>query len=115
MLRGLFARRQDGPDETCPDRAGGARAESARVKDLVRRVFGLPEGTGLTASEIECLDPSCPGIETVILIMAEGEKVRAVKIGKPMPDILEADVAEVFAEVSAMSAAPTGASSGASR
>jgi len=41
----------------------------------------------IKVSEIECNDPACPGLETVILIMSEGEKSRAIKIQKAMMEV----------------------------
>ena len=46
----------------------------------------------LTVSEIECLDPACPGIETVILVMEPGRSTRAAKIGTPISEATEQDV-----------------------
>lgn len=84
MLRGLFARR-----------GGDGRPDAEPVKHLVRSVLaGCASAAGLelTVSEIACLDPSCPGTETVILVMQPGRRTRAAKIGKPIPEITEQDV-----------------------
>ena len=38
----------------------------------------------VAVNEIACTDPACPGLETVVLVMASGEKTRAIKIeGRP--------------------------------
>ena len=82
MLRGLFARRA-GIAET-------DRSETERVKALTRALLG--DGTDVTVSEIVCLDPACPGTETVMLIMAAGQKTRAAKVQKPAAEVTEPDV-----------------------
>ncbi len=62
-----------------------------RIKTWVDACFdGAPPSTSI--NELICDDPACPGIETVILIMAEGEKTRAAKIAKPMEAVTEEDV-----------------------
>lgn len=61
---------------------------------MVRAILAGPNPAGieLTVSEIECLDPSCPGTETVILVMAPGLRTRAAKIAGPIPEVTEQDV-----------------------
>lgn len=83
MLRGLFARG-----------AARSRPDPEPLKQLVRSALsaGLTAKIELTISEIECLDPSCPGTETVILIMAPRRPTKAAKIGKPMAEVTEQDV-----------------------
>ena len=63
-----------------------------RIKSCVREVRVLPAGTALTVNEIACLDPACPGLETVILVMAPGRKTRACKIAKALDAVTEQDV-----------------------
>lgn len=63
----------------------GGRAKTdagavARIKDKVRLILGLPEDVAIAVNEIICADPSCPGMETVILIMQPGVKTVAVKV-----------------------------------
>lgn len=55
-------------------------AAVARVKDKVRLILGLPESVAVSVSEIVCADPTCPGMETVILVMQPGKKTVAFKV-----------------------------------
>lgn len=87
MLRGLFAKR-----------AGIAeldREQTGRVKALVSRLL---TGAEVTVSEIVCLDPSCPGTETVILVMLPGRKTQAAKITKSAVEVTEPDVRAALLE-----------------
>jgi hypothetical protein len=69
-------------------------AEPARrVKDWARKALQVSDDTVLAVNEIVCADPACPGLETVILVMAPGVKTRACKIAKGLSDITEADIA----------------------
>ena len=88
MLRGLFV---------C--RAGIAEAdrdETGRVKAIAAAL--LPPGAELTVSEIVCLDPACPGTETIVLVMAPGVKTRAAKVQKPAAEISEPDLRAALLE-----------------
>jgi hypothetical protein len=88
MLRGLFARRS-GARITERDAA-------ERLKARARDALGLAPDTELTASEIDCLDPGCPGLETVLLVMRPGERTRALKIRRPMEDVTEQDLRDAL-------------------
>ena len=65
---------------------------AARVKAWARAALDLAEETAFAVNEIACTDPACPGIETVILIMAPGEKTRAAKVSKAAEAVTEQDV-----------------------
>ena len=67
-----------------------------RVKNWARAAHPAPETTSLAVNEIACVDPGCPGIETVILVMEPGAKTRACKIAKPLDDVTEQDVREAL-------------------
>jgi hypothetical protein len=43
-------------------------------------------------NEIECNDPQCPGIETVVLLISKSTPTQAVKIRKPLTEVTEQDV-----------------------
>lgn len=90
MLRGLFARRAGLPARD--------REAAERVKALVLAALALPPGTEVAVSEIVCLDPACPGTETVMLVMAPSMKTRAAKLGKAAAEITEPEVRAALAE-----------------
>lgn len=69
--------------------AEDVRAEDARGGDAETR---------FSINEIICRDPSCPGTETVILVMAPGAKTRAIKIAAAMADVTEQGVRDAVAE-----------------
>jgi hypothetical protein len=48
--------------------------------------------TSARVSQIECTDPSCPGFETIILIMNTHMKTQAFKIKKPLQDVTQTDI-----------------------
>ena len=78
-------------------RAKPEREAIARVKAWAMAVLGGSADTTVAVNEIVCLDPGCPGTETVILVMQPGRKTRAAKVGKPIDEVTEDDVAEALA------------------
>lgn len=63
-----------------------------RVKDMARTALQASSGTAFAVNEIACNDPGCPGIETVILVMEPGRKTRALKVAKPLDEVMEQDI-----------------------
>jgi hypothetical protein len=63
-----------------------------RVKDLARAALRVSPDTAFAVNEIACTDPSCPGIETVILVMEPGQKTRTLKVAKPLDAVMEQDI-----------------------
>jgi hypothetical protein len=63
-----------------------------QVKAWTRLHLRAAPETVLKVNEIACTDPSCPGIETVILVMEPGRKTRAIKVQKPLEDVSEQDI-----------------------
>lgn len=52
---------------------------AARIKRWTREALALPEDAGVTVSEVDCADPACPGLETVIVVTAPGRPTQAFK------------------------------------
>lgn len=73
----------------------------AAIKAQVLEQLGSPANLTIAVNEIDCNDPSCPGLETIVLIMAEGQKTRACKISKPIEDVLPEDIGKALSETNA--------------
>ena len=75
---------------------GGRRRPDAdavsRVKDWALAILAAGPDTAVTVNEIVCLDPGCPGTETVLLVMEPGRKTRAFKVAKPMDEVTEPEL-----------------------
>ena len=81
-------------------RGGRAKPESeaiARVKAWAIAILRGSADTTVAVNEIVCLDPGCPGTETVILMMQPGRKTRAAKVGKPIDEVTQGDLVEALA------------------
>jgi hypothetical protein len=73
-----------------------ARAAQARVKEFAFLALGQNPDIATSVNEIICHDPACPGVETVILVMAPGQRTAATKIAKAMLDVSEDDVRDAM-------------------
>jgi hypothetical protein len=51
----------------------------ARIALWVREALALGEADVVKVSEIDCNDPACGGVETVILVLRKGERTAAYK------------------------------------
>jgi len=67
-----------------------------RVKAWAREALGGSSDLAFAVNEIVCRDPSCPGVETVILVMEPGLPTRAVKLPKTLDTVTERDVREAL-------------------
>lgn len=67
-----------------------------RIRNWAAEILGEERPLTLTISEIDCGDPACPGLETIILVMREGEATQAVKIRKPMEEVTKQDLREAM-------------------
>jgi hypothetical protein len=83
-------------------RARARERASARqsLTEQVRRVLALAQEDAVSVNEIACADPGCPDTETVILLMRAGQPTRALKIGKPIEAVTDADIGVAEREAS---------------
>jgi len=87
------------------DLARAINAESGAERALIASVDAggrivtpglVSTNSTLSVSEISCADPSCPGTETVILVMRPGERTRAYKVAKAMDAVTEPELRAVL-------------------
>jgi hypothetical protein len=64
----------------------------------VREKFKLGEEDGVSISQIACTHPECGEAETVILLMRAGQKTQALKILKPLNQVVLADLDAIIGE-----------------
>jgi hypothetical protein len=67
------------------------RAALARVRRWTRERFSLADDTTILVSEIACMQPGCPPVETVIVFWID-EQRHHFKIFKPVVDVLLDDL-----------------------
>lgn len=76
--------------KTSTTSAAADQAALARIKRLTAELLALGEEVTVSANEIVCADPACPGVETVILVMRPGERTRAYKVQAAAAEVSEA-------------------------
>ena len=59
------------------------------LKRIIRLHLDLRSDHSVSISEIECGEPSCPGLETVVLILHPKEKTRAIRVPNPLAEVNE--------------------------
>jgi hypothetical protein len=76
-----------------PDRAGARRA----LRELVVRLLATAEDDVVMITELQCIEPGCPPIETVIAVLGTGPR-HQMKIHRPILEITEADLIAAIAD-----------------
>jgi hypothetical protein len=78
--------------------SGEERRKADAVKAIVRAQLALDDRVTISVSEIQCGDASCPGTETVILVMVPGQKTRAYRVHSPLGEVDDEAVALTLIE-----------------
>lgn len=81
------------------DALGGSKPNREtvdQIKSWARTALGGSSEIAFSINEIACTDPSCPGVETIILVMEPGRKTRACKVAKMLADVTAEDVVEAL-------------------
>ena len=69
-----------------------------QIKDWVYECLPISAAATVTVMELECREPGCPPLETVVAAMEQEKQTRQWKLHKAMPDITLADVVELAAK-----------------
>lgn len=68
-----------------------------QIKEWAYACLPVSSEATLSVMELECREPGCPPLETVIAAMGEGQGTRQWKLHKPIPDVTRADLDELAA------------------
>jgi hypothetical protein len=63
-----------------------------RIKAWARTTWALSDETMVMVTELECREPGCPPIETVIALLEGPGKTLQHKIHKPAAEVVQSDV-----------------------
>ena len=74
------------------DRSKPSREAIKRVKEAVSDCFRIPETTRLAVAELNCHEPDCPPVETVITAHKEDGTIETWRIAKRIDDIEDRDI-----------------------
>lgn len=78
---------------------GGRRSidpdQADRIKSWARATWALSEDTTVMVTELECREPGCPPIETVIVLLEGPGKTIQYKMHKSADEVSQQDVEEL--------------------
>lgn len=69
-----------------------------KIKEWAYECLPISVDATVSVMELECHEPGCPPLETVIAAMDQGKETRQWKFHKPMPEVTHTDVAEKAAK-----------------
>ena len=70
-----------------------------RLKEAISDCFKIPETTTLAVAELNCHEPDCPPVETVITAHKEDGTLETWRIGKRIDEIEAQDILRLRAEL----------------
>ncbi len=70
-----------------------SQERSYPFKQWVRETFELSDDVSVMVTELQCSEPGCPPLETVIAIM--GAEKKQHKLHKLLAEVTQADIAEL--------------------
>lgn len=71
--------------------------DTARLREAARRVLALDDEAIVMVRQLDCTEPGCAPVETVVAVLAPGEPVRSWKLRLPAANITDADLAHLLA------------------
>ena len=67
-------------------------AASRALKATARTLFEAGEDDAVVVNELQCTEPGCPPIETVVALLRAWSEPRQVKVHKPAVEVTEDDL-----------------------
>ena len=67
-----------------------------KIKDWVTSILDLDNKTSIFIRQLECKDPNCPPVETVIALLRKDQKTIQKKVHKCVNDIIKKDIIHVL-------------------
>ena len=58
-----------------------------QVKEWAYEYLPISKEATVSVMELECHEPDCPPLETVVVVMEQGKETRQWKFHKPIPEI----------------------------
>ncbi len=77
-------------------RSPGLPAHTVAVKAWITDALRLPPDVSIMVTELQCHEPGCPPIETVIALLSPGAPTRQYKLHCALADVTRDDVARIL-------------------
>jgi len=62
------------------------------IKQMARSLFDAADDDVIVVSELQCTEPGCPPLETIVALLRSGAEPRQVKLHKAAVDVSEQDL-----------------------
>jgi len=76
-------------------------AKISELKSFVAERLRLPETATVMITELQCSEPGCPPLETVVAVLEAGAPTRQFKVHKAIAEVTEQDLQRLLGEESA--------------
>ena len=63
-----------------------------QIKEWAYDCLPISGEATVSVMELECHEPKCPPLETVVAVMEEGKETRQWKFHKPIPEVAREDL-----------------------
>lgn len=77
--------------------AGAALADVRRLRHSIRTIRQLDPDTSVVVKQLDCTEPGCPPVETVLAVLAQGAAIVRWTLPRPAADIDDAHLRLLFA------------------
>lgn len=77
-------------------RQGDDAARAARVREVrqwVRERFAVPDDATVMVTELQCTEPGCPPVETVVAVLRGPGRRAQAKVPRPVTELTRDDIA----------------------
>jgi hypothetical protein len=71
-------------------------SNSLAIKNWTQEALSLHEEAVVMVSELQCHEPDCPPIETVIIVIETGNEQRMFKVHKAIDELTREEVVDVI-------------------
>jgi hypothetical protein len=68
------------------------------LKAAARTLFEATDDDAVVVNELQCTEPGCPPVETIVALLRAGSEPRCVKVHKPAVDVTEDDLRAAIQE-----------------
>lgn len=66
------------------------------LKAMARTLFEAGEDDAVVVNELQCTEPGCPPVETIVALLRAGTEPRQVKVHKPAVEVTEEDLRDAI-------------------
>ena len=66
-----------------------------KIAEWVREKFNISGGIAIHVKEMDCADPHCVDMETVVSLIEEGKIIKTIRVHKPIVYVRKWDIDQI--------------------